>query len=660
MAQQLNVEKLASQILYHKKLYYSGKSILSDKEYDHLEEKLKEADPNHPVLSLVGYKISDSKNKIPHKIPMLSMAKTYSQEDLLKFINKSPCVALDKFDGMALSLEYDSKGKLLLASSRGDGKLGENITEHVYHILSIPKKLILNPNWPKNIHFEIRGEIYFPSSKFKFYENKFDSFRNAVPGTMGRKDVEDVVDVLNCFEFYPYDILVFQENNEVFNAEKFNSVFQIDFDYIKKIHLIKKMGFHFNETIPSIVPSNTDEKILGEFIKKIIERNRDYEIDGIVFRIRNEISWERMGDTAHHPRGSLAFKQAGETAQTEILSIEENIGRSGKISFRAKLRPVFLSGAKISYATLHNAEYIEQGNYSVGAKVEIIRSGEVIPAIVALMEPGKEKFQLPKHCKCGYELKRQGPDLMCLEKRKCTYKDQESLVYFVSCLDIMGVSDKIVFKLREAGLLNEPADLYKITVEDLLQIEGFAKKSSENIVTSIQNSKELPLAKFLTALGLKRGGAVKCQEVAKKCVTLKNVLQLKVDDLLEEKGWADKSAEDFVTSLQDKYHIINNLLKYVKVLDDTSANEIQKHANHPYYGKNICITGTLSKPREEYKYLLEKIGAKVVSAVTSKTDFLVCNEASSSSKYKEAQKLGIPIIKEEELVNNLVEFQSHG
>ncbi len=242
---------------------------------------------------------------------------------------------------------------------------------------------------------------------------------------------------------------------------------------------------------------------------------------------------------------------------------------------------------------------------------------------------------------------------MCLEKRTCSYKDQESLVYFVSCLDIMGVSDKIIFKMREAGLLNEPADLYKITVEDLLQIEGFAQKSSENIVASIQSSKELPLAKFLTALGLKRGGAVKCQEVAKICVTLTNVLTLKASDLLENKGWAEKSAEDFVNSLQDKYHIINNLLKYVKVLDDTSANETLKHSSHPYYGKNICITGALSKPREEYKYLLEKIGAKVVSAVSSKTDFLVCNETSSSTKYKEAQKLLIPVLTEEELSRHL-------
>ncbi len=650
MSPSQEIEKLASQILYHKKLYYSGKSILSDKEYDILEVKLKSLSPTHPALSVVGYKILDNTTKISHEIPMLSLAKTYSQSDLLQFLNKYRCIATEKFDGMALSLEYDNSGNLTVASTRGNGKFGENITEHVYHILSIPKKIKVEESWPKNIHYEIRGEIYFPLSKFTQFEEKFDSFRNAVPGTMGRKDPESATDVLNCFEFYPYDLIVFNEQKEILSTSEFNRIFKIEFDYIKKIQLINFMGFHFNYNPIHEIDTDINEKDLEQLLEKIYAIKKDYHIDGIVFRIRDEKTWESLGNTAHHPRGSLAFKQAGETALTEILSIEQNIGRSGKISFRAKLKPVFLSGATISYATLHNAEYIEQGNYSEGAKVEIIRSGEVIPAIVNLIEPGPNKYLLPKNCLCGYELTRQGPDLMCLEKRSCNYKDQESLVYFVSSLDIMGVSDKIIFKMREAGLLKEPADLYKITAEDLIQIEGFAQKSSENIVNSIQNTKQIPLAKFLTALGLKRGGEVKCQEVAKKYVSLKNVLQVKTEDLIAEKGWAEKSAEDFVSSLQEKYPIINNLLKYVQVLDDKSADSILKYAHHPYYGKNICITGSLSQPREEYKFRLEKIGAKVVSSVSSKTDFLVCNEASSSSsKYKDAQKLGVPIITEAEL-----------
>ncbi|MES2614437.1 MAG: hypothetical protein V4591_03380, partial [Bdellovibrionota bacterium] len=405
MNQNQEVEKLASQILYHKKLYYSGKSVISDKEYDALEDKLKNLAPNHPVLSIVGSKITgDTKNKVSHEVPMLSLAKTYSPKDLLNFLNKYPCVAIDKFDGMALSLEYDQQGNLTIASTRGDGKFGENITEHVYHILSIPKKIHLNKHLlDGQFIYEIRGEIYFPLSKFKQYADKFDSFRNAVPGTMGRKDVESVVDILNCFEFCPFEIITFKgHDKKILDARKFSEIFNTNLDYMNKIHFIKELGFHFQDTFITEISSQLDEKSVEEFLKSIYEKKRDYEIDGIVFRIRDEKTWEFLGNTSHHPRGSLAFKQAGEIAVTEILSIEESVGRSGKITFRAKLKPVFLSGATISYATLHNAEYIEQGNYSVGAKVEIIRSGEVIPAIISLVEAGQQKYQLPKNCKCGF------------------------------------------------------------------------------------------------------------------------------------------------------------------------------------------------------------------------------------------------------------------
>ncbi|APJ02583.1 NAD-dependent DNA ligase LigA [Silvanigrella aquatica] len=644
------IEVLASQILYHKKLYYSGRSIISDAEFDAMEENLKKISPHHPVLSMVGYKFENSGKKIPHQLPMLSLAKTYSIEDLFEFLCKNPCVIMDKIDGMALAIEYDEQGRFLRASTRGNGKFGEDVSEHVFHIQNIPKKIEMNPKWV-GCTFEVRGEVYFPLSKFKMFEDRFDSFRNAVPGTLGRKEVEEAVDVLRVLQFCVYDILVFDNKNQHISAKEFPNIFHIEPDYFEKMKLTQKIGF--SENTEHIAPFSAPQSAadLSQDLEKWYEKSRDYQIDGIVFRFRDEIIWENLGTTAHHPRGSLAFKQAGETAQTEILAIEENIGRSGKISFRAKLKTVELSGAKISYATLHNAEFIEQGNYSVGAKVEIIRSGEVIPAIVKLIAPSGTPFVLPKVCKCGFPLKRQGPDLMCLEKRSCNFKDQESLVYFVSSLDIMGVSDKIVLKIREAGLVQEPADFYKLTVEDLLQIEGFAQKSSENVIAAIQNSKKIPLAQFLTSLGLKRGGAVKCQEVAKKCVTLENVLNLKMESLLEEKGWAKKSAEDFVESLKDKEKLIQNLLKYVEVLDDESGIQVLSQSDHPYFGKHICITGSLSRPRDEYKKMLDKVGAKLVSAVSAKTDFLVCNETSSSSKYKDAVKHNVTIITENEFAS---------
>ncbi|WGL58517.1 NAD-dependent DNA ligase LigA [Pigmentibacter sp. JX0631] len=644
------VEELASKILQHKKLYYLGKSSISDIEYDALENELKKLAPNHPILSFVGYQFDEISNKVSHEVPMLSLAKTYSVDDLYDFIQKSFCVAMDKIDGMALSLEYDFSGKLFRASTRGNGKAGENVTEHICHITNIPKILNISSK-DTNYKFEIRGEVYFPLSDFNGFSDRFDSFRNAVPGTLGRKEVEEALDVLRVLRFCVYDVLIFKNNNPL-SAKEFFTYINKNNNYLDKIKYSQELGFTDNTNILEKIDQINNVNELQEYITTWYKKDRNYQIDGIVFRYGDEILWENFGNTAHHPRGSIAFKQAGETAETEILAIEENVGRSGKITFRAKLKTVELSGAKISYATLHNAEFIEEGNYAVGAKVEIIRSGEVIPAIIRLIEPASRAFNLPEFCKCGSKLTRQGPDLMCLDNPVCNFKDQESLVYFVSALDIMGVSDKIVLKIRDAGLVQEPADFYKLTEEDLLQIEGFAKKSSENVVKAIQNARKIPLAKFLTSLGLKRGGAVKCQEVARKFESLENVLKIDAEDLKVEKGWADKSAEDFIESLKNKRKIIINLLKYVEVLNDESNKKISNQNSHPFFGKNICITGSLSRPRDEYKFMLENVGAKLVSSVSSKTDLLVCNESSSSNKYKDAIKFGIKIITEEEFLRN--------
>ncbi|MBX9837763.1 MAG: hypothetical protein K2X69_05520 [Silvanigrellaceae bacterium] len=239
------IEAIASQLLYHKKLYYTGRSLISDMEYDSLEDQLKKLSPNHPVLSLVGYQFEDSGKKISHQLPMLSLAKTYSIEYLFDFLNKNPSVAMDKLDGMALSIEYDENGKFLRASTRGNGKLGEDVTEHVYYITNIPKKLNIDKKW-QGFHFEIRGEIYFPHSEFQNFQDRFDSFRNAVPGTLGRKDVEEAVDVLRVLHFCVYDLLVFDNKSNYVSAKEIPKYFDIPNNYLSKLNLTKKMGFEEN------------------------------------------------------------------------------------------------------------------------------------------------------------------------------------------------------------------------------------------------------------------------------------------------------------------------------------------------------------------------------------------------------------------------------
>lgn len=646
-------EKLASQILLYKELYYLGRPAISDEAFDALENKLRSLDPNHPALSFVGYQLKETAGKVPHRPPMLSLSKTYETSELAAFASGRDLVISDKVDGMALSLEYDFEGRLLRASTRGNGQWGEDVTPHVMHILNIPKH-IAQPENNGTVRFEVRGEVYFPIAEFSLFEDRFDSYRNAVPGTFGRKEVDEAVDVLNVLRFRAYDLIGFlrhEKETDESLMEAAQLLPLVGATYLEKLKWLESAGFDTGlpEKTTRLLLGNDGGESLPEQVTSAFKRERDHQIDGIVLRLNDEQLFEAIGSTSHHPRGSLAFKMEGESAVTEILAIETSLGRSGKVTFRAQVRPVQLSGAMISYATLHNAEFIRSGGYAPGALVRITRSGEVIPSIIGLEKEPPESYQFPEACPCGFPLTISGPDLFCSQNISCAPKDQESFLYFAQTLEIQGLSEKTVAKLREAGLIATPADFFKLKVEDVLALEGFAKKSAENLVSSIQARKKIPLALFLASLGLKRGGVVKCREVASRFSSLQKVLQTTPDELSSERGWAGKSASDFIDSLHSRKNWIDSLLEVVEVEEDDSQQKKSLMIDHPLSGKNLCITGALSQPREVYVKKLENIGAKVGGSVTSKTHFLVCNEVSGSSKYAQATKLGIPIISEDEL-----------
>lgn len=654
-------EQLASQILLYKELYYLGRAAISDEAYDALENQLKTLDPNHPALSFVGYKLKDNAAKVRHQPPMLSLSKTYKTDELVDFVADRDVVLSDKVDGMALSLEYDFDGRLIRASTRGNGSFGEDVTAHVMHVVSLPKH-IPAAHLVTGVRCEVRGEIYFPIQEFSRFSERFDSYRNAVPGTFGRKDVDEAVDVLNVLRFRCYDVVTFRRgesgaDDALLSAEQMRSVSGAT--YFEKLSWLEKLGFDtgLREATTQFVPGASVTAVLAERVNQAFQASRDHQIDGVVIRINDEILYEAFGATSHHPRGSIAFKQESEIAVTEILAIETSMGRSGKVTFRAQVSPVQLSGAQISFATLHNAEFIRAGGYAPGAWVRITRSGEVIPSIVGLEKAAEQEFKFPELCPCGYQLTSSGPDLYCTQDISCAPKDQEAFLYFAQTLEINGVSDKTIAKLREAQLLKTPADFFRLKVNDVIALEGFAKRSAENLVKSIQERKKIPLAVFLAALGLKRGGLVKCREVAARFSTLGNVLSATADELMQEKGWAEKSAQDFIDSLHARSQWITELLSVVEVLEDSTQIERAQFASHPLAGKSVCITGALSQPREIYARKLERLGAKVASSVSGKTHYLVCNEESASSKFVQAKKLGIPILKEAELQEMLSESQ---
>lgn len=428
----------------------------------------------------------------------------------------------DKVDGMAMSVEFDFNHQLFRASTRGSGTLGEDVTAHIMHVLSLPKHISHSGEW-NNLRIEIRGEMYFPINEFLPFSERFDSYRNAVPGTFGRKEVDEAIDVLNVLKFRAYDFIVFRrsENDPYGDLLTATELASLGLkhpckNYFEKLKLLQEWGFDTGipEETTRLIDKDVTAEELQDAARAAFGSVRDHQIDGLVFRLNDEVLFEALGTTSHHPRGSLAFKQESESAVTEIISIETSIGRSGKVTFRAQVRPVQLSGAQISYATLHNAEFIRSGGYAEGALVRITRSGEVIPSIIGLEKAAEKPYTLPTQCPCGYPLASSGPDLFCSQPTlSCPPKDQESFLYFAQTLEILGLSEKTVAKLREAGFLKTPADFFRLTVDDVLKLEGFAQRSAENLVASIQQKKTIPLAIFLASLGLKRGGIVKCRKL---------------------------------------------------------------------------------------------------------------------------------------------------
>jgi DNA ligase (NAD+) len=643
------VEAKASLLAIYKQRYYQGQASVPDEVYDALEDELRRLAPNHPILRTVGFEPSGA--KVAHDPPMLSLLKSYDAEEIAQFVKQHQEVCLtDKLDGMALALEFDQNGVLVCASTRGNGSLGENVTAHVRLVPAIPKTVATFPGF----FLEVRGEVYFPLEGFAGFLDRFDSFRNAVPGSFGRKDPAEAADVLAHFEFCAYDVLV-RRATDLSVVEPLTRAGVLGLkttSHFEKLQFLESLGFWAG------IRSGATQKLthvdfqeprmlsVSSFLTGLMARERPYAIDGLVLRCDDDQTYARLGNTAHHPRGSIAFKQSGETAVTTIRSIHVGVGRSGKISFRAELNPVFLSGATLAFATLHNAEFIESGRYAPGAQVKIKRSGEVIPYIIGLEIPSDQPYALPNACLCGSPLTRQGPDLFCLDNALCPYRDSESLLYFVQSLEIYGVSDKILEKLRTAGLVASPADLFELTRDDLLTLDGFGPKLADNVLGAIASKRRLGLAMFLTSLGLKRGGKVKCAQVARAFGSLDRVLRLTPEELVNLDGWAQKSAEDFLTSLQAKRSLIAALQKWITV-DDAAPQTV---VANPLSGKKLCITGALSLPRKAYEDRLKALGAAVQASVSPQTDYLVCNEPSGSSKYQKALALGVPILTEQELV----------
>ncbi len=642
----------------HDDLYYNkAEPEITDWEYDQLRLRLNEIEAKFPELKSesspsqkVGAPVSSTFSKITHKKPMLSLENAFSSEDLEDFIervqnflntttNLEFC-AEHKIDGLSASIFYKN-GQLTYAATRGDGYVGEDVTENIKTISDIPK----NIDYPDEI--EIRGEVYMPIHSFtelnkqreEAGEKLFANPRNAAAGSLRQLDAE--VTKSRNLGFFAYYI----------DGADLNIATQI-----KVMEFIKTLGFATSEYR---LCSSLDD--MNKYCRDTSQNrpNLPYEIDGAVFKLNDLNLQERLGFVGRNPRHSIAFKFPAEEAETRILDISIGVGRTGKITPVALLEPVNLNGAMVSRATLHNFSEIERKQIAVGDTVKILRSGDVIPKIIAVTKKSENAtFAMPATCpSCGADLV-QYPgliDLFCPNHYGCSAQAVRYISYFVSknCLDIPGLGEKQVEEFFEEGLIKTALDIFKLQEKEvdapLASKPGWGKVSAKKLYDAIENSRNVTLARFIVSLGIPGVGEVIAQLLADHFKNIEDLQRAKKVDLIELDGLGELMAEEIYDFFRNEINI--KFIEEYKTLVTISHKEKSVDTNSVLYGKTIVFTGTLSKlSRNEAKQIAISKGANVASAISSKTDLVVVGE-NPGSKLKKATELGIKVMSEEEFLS---------
>ena len=616
-------QRLVKDILHHKAKYDQGHAEISDQEYDQLEAQLRGINPDHPVLQVVGTQQTDA-DKSPHATRMLSLDKTYDLQELKKWMGDKSLVSTYKVDGSSCSIIY-KKGRLVLAKTRGDGEFGENVTAKVQWIQDIPQRLTLKNG-------EIRGEIYCDKQNFSKLSQEMAQLkmeqptgrRNIVAGLLGRKKNPELCRHLKFFAFE----IITDEMSFSTEGEKIEQLKQLGFQVPKK-----KLHKNF-KSIPKLV------KEMESFIAK-----GSYLVDGLVFSYNDLALHQELGSTAHHPRFKLAFKLQGELQETKIKKITWSVSRNGHLIPVAQVQPVRLSGAEISKVTLHNYGLVKKCRLKAGDTIKIVRSGEVIPKFIAIVESSKEKFIVPKKCpSCNERVRILSVHLSCCHK-KCMGKNRKQILNFVQKIGIENLSSKRLNTMLDAGLIGNIADLYKVSVNDLLALEKTQDKLANKIYLEVKKSKKTNLATFMSALGISGGAYNKCQRIVDAGFnTIKKLKAMELEDLCQVELFAEKSANIFIASLSEKWPLVDELLD---LGFEFKATKVKQGA---LTRRKLVITGTLSRKRDDIEKEIKLHGGILSNAVSKTTDYLVTNEqGATSTKAKKAKQLKIKIISEDEL-----------
>lgn len=622
------IQELEELIRYHKAKYYQGNPEISDQDFDKLEDELRKKDPDNRVLNIVGTSPRGNK-KVKHATKMLSLNKTYKEEELLNWIDKYEVVSTFKIDGVSCSLVYEN-GNLALAKTRGDGSEGEDITDKVLWMPSIP------PATKKLLSFEVRGELFCTEEDFFHLCDEMialglerpTSQRNIVAGLIGRKEN---IQLCRFIRFKAFDLII---EDQVLKKES------------DKIKVMQDLGFDPEELV---VHKNTKDIQLRLKETQEFMSDGEYQIDGLVFSYNDLSLHEELGNTSHHPRYKIAFKFQGEAKQTEIKGITWQVSRNGILTPIAEVKVVELSGAKISRVTLHNFGMVKQNNLKAGDIIEIIRSGEVIPKFVSVVKPKPGEYEIPNNCpSCSGKVRVDDIRLRC-DNENCPAQIKEQILNFIQKIGIDDLSSKRLDELLKSGLVKSIPDLYRIQEDDFLTLDKTKEKLAKKLFESIQASKSVDITTFLSALGIQGGAYNKCEKVVLAGYDdLEKIKQITKEKLEDIEGFAEKSATEFLMSLKEKHELISELES------EGFSFEAVERKQTPISGKKICITGSLSRKRSEIEADIRSVGGVVVGSVSKNTDFLLTNETNGvSSKFKKATSLGIKIITEEDLTNYL-------
>ena len=653
---------------YNQKYYNENISEISDSEYDQLkkdlialEEKYKFLKSKISPLNSVGFKPSKNFEKKMHKVPMLSLANAFNEEDLLNFekkilnfLSKSDDAKLSftaepKIDGISASLTYIN-GKLITGLSRGDGKKGEDITLNLKTIKDIPKN-IFSKDFPDEI--DIRGEVFIQNSDFENLKGKFANPRNAASGSLRQKNSEDTKKIPLKFIAYTFG---FEKGLKIKNQ----------FDYLKKLN---EWGFKTNPLNKLITGVKNLVKNYNDVEKK--RSDLDFDIDGIVYKINDFSLQKRLGFVANAPRWAIAHKFSSNKAVSKILDIDIQIGRTGALTPVAKIKPINIGGVLVSNATLHNEDEIIRKDIRIGDTVTVERAGDVIPHILSVdlkkRDKLSNKFVFPKKCPyCGsetikefnYLTKKKDAVRRCSsEGYDCDKISIEKLKHFVSkeAFNIDGFGKKIVENFWKLNLIKFPQDIFKLNYKKIENLEGWGKLSAENLRFSIDQKKNIPLERFIYALGIRHIGLENAKLLSRYFRTFPKFKDLSNNDNFDELLNIDGIGETQVNSIKNFFSnktnikVLNELEKVLYVINtevkkkDGSLNE-----------KTFLVTGKLDGiSRAEIKSLIENNSGTTVSSVSKKLNYLIVGNKPTKRKVLTAKELNIKIINQDQFLQML-------